>query len=166
MSLMHDLIQEMDRESAVTRKVLEAIPADKLGFQPHPRSMSLLDLAWHLATIPDFIASAIVADDVDFTKAERPVKADTLAGILAAFDAALAQARQVLGGISDQSALATWTGRVGEKVVFSVPRVGLARSILLNHSYHHRGQLTVYLRLLDAKVPSIYGPSADDNPFA
>jgi len=165
MNLMQPLIAELDREAVVTRKVLAAVPANKLDFKPHPRSMSLGDLAWHLAMLPDFVARAIVEDDFDFTKGERPAKAETTAGILAGFDAALARARDALGGLSDERALATWTGRMGEKPVFVVPRVGLARSILLNHSYHHRGQLTVYLRLLDAKVPSIYGPSADDNPF-
>lgn len=162
MSLMQALIAELERESAVTRRVLEAVPADKLAFKPHPKSMSLGDLAWHLATIPDFIARVVVADDVDFAASERPPKADTLAGILAGFDAALARVREVLLGIGDESALATWTGRVGAKVVFSVPRFGLVRSILLNHTYHHRGQLSVYLRLAGAKVPSIYGPSADE----
>lgn len=166
MAVMDTLVAEMDREFPTTRRVLDRVPGDRLAWKPHERSMSLGALAWHLATIPGFVASSIVEDEVDFTKRERQPQPDTAAAILAGFDANAAQARQTLADLGDAKALATWTGRVGDKVVFSVPRVGFARTILLNHSYHHRGQLSVYLRLLDVKVPSIYGPSADDNPFA
>jgi uncharacterized damage-inducible protein DinB len=166
MSMMDPIVAELDQEAATTRKVLAAVPTDKLGWKPHPKSMSLGELAMHLANMPGFVAKAVVPSEFDFgTETDSPPPPATAAEIVAAFEQGMTAARATLGGISDADASATWTLKMNGKTLVSFPRIAFVRVILLNHSYHHRGQLSVYLRLLDVPVPSIYGPSADENPW-
>ena len=164
MRLIDPIVAELDQESQTTRRVLERVPGDKLPWRPHPKSMSLGQLALHLATAPGRIATIASQDRVEMPTLDQP-EAKSRAEILDAFTQGLATAKDLLNRIDDARAMATWTLARGGKVLMALPRLAMLRAILLNHSYHHRGQLSVYLRLLDVPVPSIYGPSADENPF-
>jgi uncharacterized damage-inducible protein DinB len=163
--MIDPLLLEFDRESSATRKCLERVPADKLGWKPHEKSMTLGALAGHVATIPAWIGGALLLDGFDFSKETDRPALDTPAQIVAAFDASVKTAKAAMAQLDDAKAMGEWTFWNKGQAVFAMPRIALVRTILLNHSYHHRGQLTVYLRLLDVPVPAIYGPSADDNPF-
>jgi uncharacterized damage-inducible protein DinB len=165
--LTEPMTGEFRQEAATTKRVLERVPADKLTWKPHPKSMSLGQLALHVATIPGGIAKIAQADEFDVSHANFnfPPPANT-AEILAALDASVQAAEACLGGLDDSAAMRTWRMMRGEKEIFAMPRIAMLRTIMLSHWYHHRGQLSVYLRMLDVPVPSIYGPSADDNPFA
>jgi uncharacterized damage-inducible protein DinB len=162
------MLQEFQRESATTRRVLDRVPADKLAWTPHPKSMTLGKLASHIATVPGGI-SRIAQNDVHeidpaaFAAQQPKDKKE----ILDAFEASIKTAEQYIEGLTESTATATWrlTAKGGHEIL-AVPRVELLRNIMLNHWYHHRGQLSVYLRLLEVPVPSIYGPSADENPFS
>ena len=160
------LIMELDREAQTTRRVLERVPTDKLTWKPHTKSMTLRQLAQHVATIPGGISAMAKHDGYDVEKFSEPPALETTAAILAAFDASVAQAKTNLAATDDAAMMKNWSFNMGGKPIMTVPRIGVFRSMLLNHLYHHRGQLTVYLRLLNVPVPSIYGPSADENPFA
>jgi uncharacterized damage-inducible protein DinB len=156
---------EMDQEAKTTRRVLEAVPEDKLAWKPHEKSFSLGQLSTHVATIPGMIAQAAAPDSFDVSGFKEANLA-TRAEILAAFEKSLSTAHEILGTMDDGRLMATWSLTMGGKPGLQMPRVAVIRAILLNHWYHHRGQLSVYLRLLNVPVPSIYGPSADENPFA
>ncbi len=161
------LVNELEREAVSTRRLLERVPADQLDWQPHPKSMTLGQLAFHLANIPGNISKmgrldAFDAATANFTPASPP-SADAL---LPALDSSLAEARSFLDGLNEESSDAPWRLTVGEREMFTIPRSEVVRTLMLNHWYHHRGQLAVYLRLLDVPVPAVYGRSADENPFA
>jgi len=164
--MLEPMLGEIGQETATTRRVLERVPADKLGWKPHPRSMSLGQLAMHVATIPGGIARLAQVDDFEIDPANfaPPIPKDK-PEILAALETSVKAAEEYLGGVSESAALANWRATVKGKEVMSMPRAAMLRSIMLNHWYHHRGQLSVYLRLLEIPVPVIYGPSADENPF-
>lgn len=167
MNLTTPFLQELATEAATTRRVLERVPESSLGWRPHAKSMSLGQLALHVATLPRMVSDFVVADTLDFSVAAVASPAvDTHAALMAAFDNSVAHAKGYLSSLSDARALAAWTLLNGPTTLFSAPRVGVLRSFLFNHWYHHRGQLVVYLRLLDVPVPSVYGPTADENPFA
>ena len=166
MGLADAFAQELDREAVTTRKVLERVPSDKLSWKPHPKSMSLGELAGHVATAPGFIANWAAKDIFDFSAGDRPAPFASTEAICAAHDAGLTQAKAVLSQLGDAGLMTEWEGQMNGATIFKMPKVGLFRNIVLNHWIHHRGQLSVYLRLLDVAVPSIYGPSADENPFA
>jgi uncharacterized damage-inducible protein DinB len=163
--MIDPLLLEFDRECSGTRKCLERLPADKLTWKPHERSMSLGQLAGHVATIPAWIGGTLLDDGFDLAKEMSRPPLNTPENILAAFDASVKLAKGAMAQLDDAKAMGEWGLSNRGHAVFSMPRIAVVRSILLNHSYHHRGQLTVYLRLLDVPVPAIYGPSADDNPF-
>ncbi len=165
MRLIDPLLLEFDRECSATRKCLERLPADKLAWKPHEKSMSLGALAGHVATIPGWIGSALLADGFDLASGMASPPLGTPEEIVAAFDASVKLAKGGMAQLDDAKAMGEWTLSKSGQAVFAMPRLALVRTILLNHSYHHRGQLTVYMRLLDVPVPAIYGPSADDNPF-
>jgi uncharacterized damage-inducible protein DinB len=165
-TMLEPMSGEITQEAATTRRVLERVPADKLSWKPHPRSMSLGQLAMHVATIPGGICKLAEVDDFEINPANfNPPAPKNSAEILSALDASIAAAQEYLGGVTESGGMATWRAKLNGKEVMSMPRVALLRSIMLNHWYHHRGQLSVYLRLLDVPVPTIYGPSADENPF-
>jgi uncharacterized damage-inducible protein DinB len=161
------MLEELQEEGERTKRVLERIPADKLAWKPHPKSMSLGQLAIHLATAPGNLPRVIQADEFDAGQApfETPQPASK-GEILAAWEQSAGIAEEYIKGMTDAQAMGKWRVVAKGKEMFSKPRYGVLRTILFNHLVHHRGQLSVYLRLLDVPVPVIYGRSADENPFA
>ena len=166
MALIDGLLQELEQESLTTRRVLERVPDNRLTWRPHEKARTLGELAMHVATVPggvaQFIASPSPAQVPQFTDPTL----NSTSELIPLLDDSLSKARKALAGMDDATLMATWRLMQGERELFAVPRVALLRSIMLNHWYHHRGQLTVYLRELGVAIPSIYGPSADENPFA
>ena len=165
MTAIDSILRELDQEAATTRRVLERVPEDKLTWKPHPKSMSLGRLAMHVAEINGSISEMSLADSFDFGSGRRGVDATSRAELLEVFEKGLARAKEIVAQTDEARARAEWSFMMGEKKMGSMPRSALFRSIMMNHLYHHRGQLSVYLRLLDVPVPSIYGPSADENPL-
>lgn len=165
MSMCQALLQEFDNESATTRRVLERVPSDKLGWKPHPKSMSLGELALHAAGSPGVIIGWAAQTETTFSGEKLPTPTST-DEILATHDQSVKKVKETLPAIGDQGLTEMWTAKAGGQTLMTMPKVALVRAIVMNHLVHHRGQLSVYLRLLDVPVPSIYGPSADDNPFA
>jgi uncharacterized damage-inducible protein DinB len=162
MPLIDALLQELEQ---TTRRVLERVPDDRLAWKPHEKSMSLGQLALHIATMPGAIAQ--LAQQLTFQMPESTQPSAASAAELApTLEQSVAQARQILSGMDDEALSKTWRVVDGDREVMAIPFGGMLRSIMLNHWYHHRGQLLVYLRELGVPVPSIYGPSADENPFA
>jgi uncharacterized damage-inducible protein DinB len=159
-----ELIQEFEAEAKTTRRVLERVPSDKLTWTPHARSMSLGRLAMHLASAPSLISAWPIADRFEFTGDPTPVPTST-EQIVAAHDNGVEKVKANLEKIGDAGLGVSWTAVAGSKTVMTMPKAALLRALLMNHTYHHRGQLSVYLRLLDVPVPPIYGPSADESPF-
>jgi uncharacterized damage-inducible protein DinB len=165
MSMSQAFLQEFDNEAKTTRRVLERVPNDKFSWKPHPKSMSLGELALHTAMTPGMICGWACEEETKFT-GEKPPVATSTAEIVAAHDKSVAKYKEVLGELGDGGLSQSWKASAGGNTIFEMPKAALIRTIALNHWYHHRGQLSVYLRLLDVPVPSIYGPSADENPFA
>ncbi|HEX7615449.1 MAG TPA: DinB family protein [Thermoanaerobaculia bacterium] len=167
MRLIDPLIMELDREASSTRKMLERVPDGKHEWAPHAKSMTLGKLATHVATIP--LWSNSMKDDgfdVGVNSVGVPPAPPTAAGLVALFDKTIVDAKAALNALDDARAMGLWTLSMKGKPVFSMPRLAVVRTMILNHSVHHRGQLSVYLRLLDVPIPGMYGPSADENPFA
>jgi uncharacterized damage-inducible protein DinB len=165
--MLEPMIRKIQQEAVITRTVLERVPADKLAWKPHPKSMSLGQLALHIAAIPGGLSKRAQLEEFDVANANfNPPEPKDSNEILSTLDASVKAAKDYLGGISDSTAVGNWRMTSKGKEVFTVPRVAMLRSIMLNHWYHHRGQLSVYLRLLEVPVPVIYGRSADENPFA
>ena len=168
MSMMQGLMAEFDHEASTTRKLLELIPDAKLSWKPHDKSFTLAQLSGHLATIPEW-GQAILADDhfdlVKGAEAGQPPPPATTAEVLQRFDSSIAQFRSTAEGVDEKGLMAPWQLRKGDEVLMEMPRVACARSFIMNHIVHHRGQLTVYLRMLDVPLPSVYGPTADNPDF-
>ena len=166
MAIAEALIAELEQETATTRRVLERVPADKLSWKPHTKSMSLGQLALHVAQTPGNVASMAAQNPAAAPESFEQAAASSVAEVMSALDESVGRAQEIVQGFDDAAMMETWSIAAGGKTLMSVPRVGWLRAVMLNHWYHHRGQLSVYLRLLDVPVPSIYGPSADENPFA
>jgi uncharacterized damage-inducible protein DinB len=164
MRMVDPLIPELEQEAETTRRVLERIPEDKLGWRPHPKSMTLGQLALHIATTPGGVARIAGLDSFERPQFERPQPASKRE-VLEALEQSIATAREFLRGMDDASATRPWSMTLDGKPLFTMPRIVMVRNIMLNHWYHHRGELQVYLRLLDVPVPSVYGPTADEDPF-
>ncbi len=167
MSLSQMLLPEFDQEMANSRKCLERVPDDKLTWVPHEKSMTLGRLASHIAEIPIWLTQTLKTDSFDLNPpGGEPWKATNLGSrkeILEFFDTQVAEARKVLEASTDDSAFhQKWSLLNGGETFFTMPRIAVIRSMVMNHIVHHRGQLTVYLRLNDIPVPSTYGPSADE----
>jgi uncharacterized damage-inducible protein DinB len=161
------MLNEFQRECATTRRVLDRVPADKLTWTPHVKSMTIGKLANHIASVPAGIAHIAQNDVHEIDPAAfAPPQPKDKKEILDAFEASAKTAEQFIEGLTEAQATATWRLTAKGHEVIAMPRVELIRNIMFNHLYHHRGQLSVYLRLLEVPVPSIYGPSADENPFA
>jgi len=164
MSATAAMLQEFEQEAATTRRVLERVPSDKLAWKPHAKSMSLGTLAMHIATGPGFLTDWATQESTTFTGGSES-DAKSTSDILAAHDAGAAKAKSNISAIGDANLGKMWEFKTPDgKTVMTMPKAALLRTLALNHIYHHRGQLSVYLRLLDVPVPSIYGPSADERP--
>ena len=161
MSIAQKLLEEFEVQAPVTRKFLERLPEDKLDWRPHLRSMTAGQLAYHLALVPGRVADRSQEDVVpppDFVFPQPATKQE----ILDTFDESVATVRKVLSGYDDARLNGMWRINAGDEEVLAVPRVWFLRNIMLNHWYQHRGQFSVYLRMLDVPVPSSWGPSADE----
>jgi uncharacterized damage-inducible protein DinB len=166
MALVDTLLPEFDHEMAITRTVLARVPEEKFDWKPHPRSFSLGVLATHLATLPTWGTETLTRAEIDIGASQQPPAAlPSRQEVLATFDTNVAEARAALADKTDAELMAMWSLKRNGRTIFSMPKTTVLRSFVLNHLVHHRGQLTVYLRLLDVPVPSIYGPSADEPAF-
>jgi len=165
MSTIEALLQELEHEAHTTRRVLERVPGDRLAWKPHDKSMSLGQLALHVATVPGAIAEISRLSPFQLPPFIQ-ASATSAAELIPALEQSVAKAREILRGMDDAALGSMWRAVDGDREVMALPVGALLRSIMLNHWYHHRGQLSVYLRQVGAPVPSIYGPSADENPFA
>ena len=166
MALIDGMLQELEHEAQTTRRVLERVPNDKLTWRPHTKARTLGELALHIAMVPGAVAALISAP----SPVQPPQFVDpspkSASELIPALDESISKAKSVLGGMDDATIMTTWRMMSGDRELIALPRAALLRSIMLNHWYHHRGQLTVYLKELGVPIPSIYGPSADENPFA
>ena len=166
MTIIEGLLAELEQEAETTRRVLERIQQAHLSWKPHPKSMSLGQLALHVATVPGNVAELAAMDTVPVPPAFIQAEASSAAALVPALAESVGKARRTLGGFDDAKMGAMWRLQRGDTDIMAMPRVAFVRAIMLNHWYHHRGQLLVYLRMLNQSVPSVYGPTADENPFA
>jgi len=166
MSISASLLPEFDQEMTNTRKALERIPDDKFDWKPHEKSMAMGGLATHLANLPSWTVYTINQDSLDLEppggESFRVEPRNSRREVLGAFDENVAAARDAIAGASDEELLKPWTLLKGGVTLMTLPKIAVLRSFVMNHIIHHRGQFTVYLRLNDIPVPSIYGPSADE----
>ena len=164
MTLTDSFIQELTNEATATRRVLERVPPDKLSWRPHQKSRTLGQLALHIAELPGGIAELVTQLSV-----EPPVpplrEATSRDQLLSTLDESVEKATAKLSGWGDDGLKAVWKITRGSQTLVEMPRAAVIRAVMLNHWYHHRGQLVVYLRLLDVPVPPVYGPTADENVF-
>ena len=164
MSVVEGFVQEFEMESAITRRVLARVPDDRLTWKPHPKSMSAGVLAHHLAMTPSLIAEWALVDSFEAPDGESQHQPSSTAEVLALHDEGVNKVKAALNQIGDAGLQHPWQMTKKGVTVFGMPsKAALVRMVVLNHSYHHRGQLSVYLRLLDVPVPAIYGPSADES---
>jgi uncharacterized damage-inducible protein DinB len=164
MSICQSLAAELEQEANTTRRLLERVPEESFGWKPHEKSMSLGRLAAHVAELPELVIPALTQPELDFAAGEfKPFEPKTTAELLEKFDRNIAAAAEALKSQADEKMGEPWKLRSGGHVLFEMPRAMVVRFVGLNHVVHHRGQLSVYLRLLDVPLPSIYGPSADES---
>lgn len=161
MPIVDTLLPEYEREMALTRRVLERVPGDRFDWRPHPKSMALGTLVGHIAEMANW-SHVLTHTEMDVATLQAPQPATTREELLGRFDANTAATRASVTGKTDGELMAVWKLVSDGETMFSMPRTMMVRSILLNHLIHHRGQLTVYLRLNDVPVPSVYGPTADE----
>ena len=164
MALIDGMLQELEQEAKTTRRVLERIPDDQLTWKPHETARSLGELALHVATVPGAIAGLASQSEVQVPQFSAPQPASA-SELVSSLDSSIERAKSLLSGMDDSTLMSPWRMMQGDRELFALPRVMLLRSVMLNHWYHHRGQLTVYMRELGIAIPSIYGPSRDENPF-
>ena len=164
MKISETLLPELDQEMAGTRKVLERVPDDKLAWKPHAKSFTMGALATHVATISGWGSTALESDKFDLAApgVQPPQSVGSRRELLEHFDAGVKKLRGALLAAEDAQMLAPWSLVKGDQVIFTMPRVAVLRSMIMNHTIHHRAQLGVYLRLNDVPVPGLYGPSADE----
>lgn len=163
MSISEALLGEMEYEAATTRKVIERIPAEKFDWKPHEKSMGMAQLASHISEMFGWTPMTLNQPELDFAKFDyKPYVPTSSEDLLEFFDKNVAEATTTLKNTSDEVFFESWSMRNGEEIYFTMPKAATMRSFIMNHIVHHRGQLSVYLRLNDIPVPSIYGPSADE----
>jgi len=167
MPLSDALLPEFDHETGVTRRLLERLPDDKFEWTPHPKSMPLGRLAAHVAEVLTWLPETVHKNEInwDTTAPSQPKNFPTRADVLKYFDESRDAARSALAGVSDAELMQPWSFKKDGQVVFSQPKVGVIRSMVLNHMIHHRAQLGVYLRMQNVPLPAMYGPSADEGGF-
>lgn len=164
MTTVSALLAELEQEAETARRVLERVPETKLSWKPHEKSMTLGQLAMHLASLPGAIAELSAQETFDVTTVVPRPEAASREEVLKTLERSLGRARTLLGEMNDADLATPWRMVQGDRVVMELSRGALLRSVMLNHLYHHRGQLTVYLRLVGAPVPAVYGESADESP--
>lgn len=166
MAISQALLPEFDHEVATTRRVLERVPSDKWDWAPHAKSMKLGRLAGHVGETPGWATMTIAQSELDLAPPGAPPYVPPVRNnredVLAEFDKNVAAAREQIAGATDEHLMQNWSLKMGGQVRMTMPRVAVLRSFVMNHMIHHRGQLSVYLRMLDVPIPSIYGPSADE----
>jgi uncharacterized damage-inducible protein DinB len=164
MPLKDALLPEFDHEMGTTRRLLERTPEAEFAWKPHDKSFSLGQLAGHIANLPHWTGAITQNSVFDLADAKdaRPTQPESATALLAAFDKNIRDARAAIAALSDAEMLATWTFKNNGQLVFAMPRASALRSFVMNHLIHHRGQLTVYLRLKNVPLPSVYGPTADE----
>jgi uncharacterized damage-inducible protein DinB len=161
--LNQPFIAELKHEAASTKRMLERVPDDKFDWKPHEKSMSLGRLSSHVAELPGFMNSILTMDEFDFAKGHyKSSITKTSQELMDTFQQKLDEVVETLQNTSDEKMQSNFTLRSGEHVFATVPRIVAIRSMAMNHIIHHRGQIAVYLRLLDIPVPGLYGPSADE----
>jgi uncharacterized damage-inducible protein DinB len=165
MSGIEMLVQELEQEAQTTRRVLERVPGDRLAWKPHDRSMSLGQLALHIASMPGAIAEITQISPFPVPEFEQP-SAKSATELVPTLEQSVVKARSILQKLDDADLAKIWRVMDGDRQVMALPVGAALRTLMLNHWYHHRGQLSVYLRQVGVPVPSIYGPSADEIPFA
>jgi len=156
------LLPEFDHEMSVTRKLLERVPDDRMDWKPHDKSMSLGQLAQHVATLPSWGSVTLNESELDLSSQPPAEPIRRRADLLSTFDRLVADTRAALTGKTDAELMGHWALKKDGHAIFSMPKASVWRSFVISHLVHHRGQLSVYLRLNDVPVPSIYGPSADE----
>jgi len=166
MALVDALLPEFDHEMTVTRKLLERVPEERFGWKPHEKSFALGQLAQHVATLPMWGSITVNQSELDLLGSQQLPAVTNRAELLALFDGHVATTRTAIAGKSDAELMAPWTLKAGGKTLFTMPKAAVWRSFVMSHLIHHRGQLSVYLRIQNVALPSMYGPSADENPFA
>ena len=165
MAMSDALLPEFDHEMANTRKTLERIPEDKFDWKPHEKSTTLRGLATHLSNLVSWAVHVVEKDELDAAPGGqplRPKRVESVQEALETFDKNVAAARAAISGASDEHLMKPWTLLAGGRTIFTQPRAGVLRGMIMNHTIHHRAQLAVYLRLNDVPVPALYGPSADE----
>jgi uncharacterized damage-inducible protein DinB len=165
MNIAQSLLAEMDHEMASTRKELERVPEDKFDWAPHPKSAKMGKLAQHLAMLPSWTKETMTKDSLELGSSEPPPPPKSRKEILDLFDQNCKVAKEVLASAKDEEFFKPWSLKMKGQVLMTMPKIVVMRNFVMNHNVHHRAQLGVYLRLNDVAVPSIYGPSADENPF-
>ena len=163
-SLKAIALGDLEHELANSRAMLERVPDDRLDWKPHEKSFSLGSLALHVARLPFWITSTVQNDFFDLATATRGTPPTSRQEILDAFEQTVAEMRAALAAADDAALLRPWELRMGEKVLQRMPKIAVIRGFGISHFIHHRGQLSVYLRLLDVPLPPIYGPTADEQP--
>ena len=163
-SLKEVALGDLEAELATTRRVLERVPEEHLGWKPHEKSMTLGALATHLANLPFWGTTTLRSEELDIAATPLPPlsPATSRAELLGFQEQRAAELREALAEASDARLGETWAFRRGEHIILRMPRVAVLRTMMISHMAHHRGQLSVYLRLLDVPVPSVYGPTADE----
>jgi len=163
MAIKDQLLPEFDAEMATTRRVIERLKEDKYDWAPHKKSMKAGRLASHIAEMTVWGTISITQDSLDLAGGHQPFNAASSKELLSAFDKNVADCRKAIESASDETLMKPWSLMNGSTAILTLPRINVIRSFVLNHIIHHRGQLSVYLRLTDTPVPSIYGPSADES---
>ena len=163
-TLQAALSQELQHELKLTRRLLERVPTEQFSWQPHPKSMKIGTLASHMANLVRFLEMSMEGPETDLATTKMPDSPTTTDEVLRRFDVNSENIHKALAQVDDATLHGTWSLRRGEQVFMTMPRAAVARTMVLNHLIHHRGQLSVYLRLLDIAVPAIYGGSADEAP--
>jgi uncharacterized damage-inducible protein DinB len=166
MRISDALLPEFDQETATTRKVLERCPEEKFDWRPHPKSWTMAELATHVARLPNWAVYTLTKSELDIAPpGQEPYSEPAIATskeLLEAFDSNVKAAREALAKTENDTFMGNWSLLAGGQTLFTMPRVAVIRSFVFNHGVHHRGQLSVYLRLNDVPVPQMYGPTADE----
>jgi uncharacterized damage-inducible protein DinB len=165
MAISEMLLPEYDEEMKNTRKMLERVPEDKLDYKPHEKSMALGRLASHIAELPGWAAHTLQTEVLELQAGQQPYLATSSEQLLRDFDKNVAEGRRLIANATDADFAKIWTFKYAGQTVFSMPRVAVVRSVVMNHMIHHRAQLSVYLRLNEVEIPGMYGPSADEMKF-